>query len=79
MTRSAQNKTQISVKLNISITGAVNQKFDALIDNLQFLHLLHNKTIIFNLVNESINSVFVRAVLLDAVVSHILEVSDAAI
>ena len=79
MTRSVQNKTQISVKLNISTNGAVNKKFDALIVNLRFLHSLHNKTISFNLVNESTNSVFVRALALDAVVSHILEVSDAAI
>ena len=47
--------------------------------NLRFLHSLHNKTISFNLASESTNSVFVRAVPLDAVVSHILEVSDAAI
>ena len=79
MTRSVQNKTQISVRLSISTTGAVNQKFDALTDNLRFLHSLHNKTISFNLASESTNSVFVRAVPLDAVVSHILEVSDAAI
>lgn len=78
MTRSVQNKTQISVQLSISTTGAVNKKFDALTDNLRFLHSLHNKTISFNLASESTNSVFVRAVPLDAVVSHILEVSDAA-
>ena len=79
MTRSVQNKTQISVRLSISTTGAVNQKFDALTDNLRFLHSLHNKTISFNLASESTNSVFVRAVPLDAVVSHILQESDAAI
>ena len=79
MTRSVQSKTQISVQLNISTTGAVDKKFAALTDNLRFLHSLHNKTINFNLVNESINSVFVRAVPLDAVVSHILQESDAAI
>jgi hypothetical protein len=79
MIRSVQNKTQISVQLNISTTGAVNQKFDALTDNLRLLHSLHNKTISFYLASESTNSVFVRAVPLDAVVSHILEASDAAI
>jgi hypothetical protein len=79
MTRSVQNKTQISVQLSISTTGAVNQKFDALTDNLRFLHSLHNKTISFNPASESTNSVFVRAVPLDAVVSHILQESDAAI
>jgi hypothetical protein len=75
MTRPVQNKTQLSVQLSISTTGAINQKFDALTDNLRFLHSLHNKTISFNLVNESTNSVFVRAVPLDAVVSHILQES----
>ena len=79
MTRSVQNKTQISVQLSISTTGAINKKFDALTDNLRFLHSLHNKTISFNLASESTNSVFVRAVPLDAVVSHILQESDAAI
>ena len=40
---------------------------------------MHNETISFNPARESTNSVFVRAVPLDAVVSHILEVSNAAI
>ena len=79
MTRSVQNKTHISVQLSISTTGAVNKKFDALSDNLRFLHSLHNTTITFNLATESTHSVFFRAVTLDSVVSHILEVSDAAI
>ena len=65
--------------MNISTTSAVNQKFDALIENLWFLHSLHNITLSFNLANESTNSVFGRALPIDAVVSHILEASDAAI
>jgi hypothetical protein len=45
----------------------------------RFLHLRHNKILSFNPANERRNSVFVRAVPLDAVVSDILEVSDSAI
>jgi len=79
MTRSVQNKQQISVSLNIDTSGNINPKLDALAENLRYFHLLHGKTLTLDLDSGWSNSVFVPAVPLSTVVTHILAASDAAI
>ena len=79
MTRSVQNKQQISVSLNIDTRGDINPKLDALAENLRYFHSLHGKMLTLELDSGWSNSVFVPAVPLSAVVTHILAASDTAI
>ena len=79
MTSPVQNKQQISVSLNIDTRGDINPKLDALAENLRYFHSLHGKMLTLELDSGWSNSVFVPAVPLSAVVTHILAASDAAI
>ena len=79
MTSPVQNKQQISVSLNIDTSGDINPKLDALAENLRYFHLLHDKMLTLELDSGWNNSVFVPAVPLRTVVTHILAASDAAI
>ena len=79
MTSPVQNKQQISVSLNIDTSSDINPKLDALSEHLRYVHLLHGKTLTLDLETGWSHSVFVPAVPLSTVVTHILAASDTAI
>ena len=79
MTSPVQNKQQISVSLNIDTSGDINPKLDPLSEILRYFHSLHGKTLSLEIDSGWSNSVFVPAVPLRPVVTHILAASDAAI
>ena len=74
--KSVQNKQQISVSLNIDTSSDINPKLDALSEHLRYVHLLHGKTLTLDLETGWSHSVFVPAVPLSTVVTHILAASD---
>ena len=79
MTSLVQNKQQISVSLNIDTSGDINPKLDVLAENLRYFHSLHGKMLTLELDSAWSHSVFVPAVPLSTVVTHILAASDAVI